>query len=202
MTELPAWRAELTDAGLRDRLDRAHPERVGLRPRDVAGIKSALDLVDEMWAPTIARARSLPADRLHARVDGEYSFVETLRHLVFVGDAWLRRMVLQVPDPFHAWGVPPNLPADAPPDTGPGLEDVVPVREERTARVRAHVERLSEDDLRVRVGGPWDPPDLALEHRARVIDCFRVAFREEWWHHRFAERDLEVASAIRPSSIP
>jgi hypothetical protein len=23
-----------------------------------------------------------------------------------------------------------------------------------------------------------------------VIDCFRVVFREEWWHHQFATRDL------------
>jgi hypothetical protein len=51
---------------------------------------------------------------------------------------------------------------------------------------------MSEDDLRVRVGGPWDPPGLSPERRARVIDCFRVVFREEWWHHRFATRDLAV----------
>ena len=51
---------------------------------------------------------------------------------------------------------------------------------------------LSEDDLRVRGGGPWDPPDLPPERRARVIDCFRVVFREEWWHHQFARRDLAV----------
>jgi hypothetical protein len=135
----------------------------------------------------------LPTDKLHVRVDGEYSFVETLRHLLFAGDAWLQRMVLKAPDPFHAWGVPPNLPRDAPPDTGPGLEEVLRVREERAALVRAHLEGLSEADLRLRVGGPWDPPDLAEAQRASVLDCFRVVFREEWWHHRFAERDLARA---------
>ena len=88
-----------------------------------------MDLVDEMWTPTLARARRLPSEKLHTRVDGEYSFVETLRHLLFAGDAWLQRMVLHVPDTFHEWGVPPNLPAHAPPDTGPALEDVVSVRE-------------------------------------------------------------------------
>ena len=191
MTE-PAWRAELSDAGLRDELDRAHPERTRLRPRDLAGISSAMDLVDEMWTPTLARARRLPEEQLHTRVDGEYSFVETLRHLLFAGDAWLQRMVLHVPDPFHAWGVAPDLPVDAPPDDGPGLEEVVRVREERAASVRAHLSLLSEDDLRVRVGGPWDPPDLPAERQARVLDCFRVVFREEWWHHQFATRDLAV----------
>jgi hypothetical protein len=151
-----------------------------------------MDLVEEMWAPTLAWARRLPPEKLHERVGGEYSFVETLRHLLFAGDAWLRRGVLCVPDPFHEWGVPPDLPSDAPPDTGPELEEVVAVRETRAVGIRAHLATLSEDGLRVRVGGPWDPPDLPTERRARVIDCFRVVFREEWWHHQFATRDLAV----------
>jgi len=188
----PLWRTEWNDAQVRGELDRLHPERVRLRPRDLAGTSAAMDLVDEIWAPALARARRLPREKLHERVDGEYSFVETLRHLLFAGDAWLQRMVLRVPDPFHEWGVPPDLPADAPPDTGPELEEVVSVRDARAARVRAHLATLSEDDLRVRVGGPWDPPDLPPERRARVIDCFRVVFREEWWHHQFATRDLTV----------
>jgi hypothetical protein len=182
----------MNDAQVRDELDRLHPERVRLRPRDLAGIRAAMDLVDETWAPTLVRAGRMPRKRLHERVDGEYSFVETLRHLLFAGDAWLGRMVLRIPDPFHEWGVPPDLPADAPPDTGPELDEVLTVRETRAERVRAHLATLSEDDLRVRVGGPWDPPNLPSERRARVIDCFRVVFREEWWHHQFATRDLAV----------
>lgn len=188
----PSWVAELNDAQIRRELDRVHPERLRLRPRDLAETRAAMDSVDEMWAPTLARARRLPRQKLHARVDGEYSFVETLRHLLFAGDAWVQRMVVRDPNPFHDWGVPPDLPADAPPDTGPELEEVVSVREARAARVRAHLASMSEADLRVRVGGPWDPPDLPPEHRARVIDCFRVVFREEWWHHQFATRDLAV----------
>ena len=191
MTE-PAWVVELHDAQLRAELDRLHPERLRLRPRDLAGIGDAMDLVDELWAPTLARARRLPEQTLHLRVDGEYSFVETLRHLLFAGDAWLQRMVLRVPDPFHEWGVPPDLPADAPPDTGPTLDEVLSVRDARAAQVRAHLATTSEDDLQVRVGGPWDPPDLSIEQRARVLDCFRVVLREEWWHHQYATRDLDV----------
>lgn len=188
----PAWRAELRDAELRRELDQLHPERVRLRPRDVSGVREAFGVVDAMWAPTLVRARQLPEERLHTRVDGEYSFVETLRHLLFASDAWLRRMVLGDPDPFHEWGVAPNLPADAPPDAGPALEEVLQVRESRAARLRDHVATIVDDDLLVRVGGPWDRPGLPDEHRARVIDCFRVVFREEWWHHRFATRDLAI----------
>ena len=144
----PGWRAELSDGQLRGELDRVHPKRVRLRPWDLAGTRQAMDVVDEMWAPTLAWARRFPREKLHQRVDGEYSFVETQRHLLFAGDAWLQRMVLRVPDPFHEWGVPPDLPADAPPDTGPALEEVMPVREAREDAVRAHLATLSEDDLR------------------------------------------------------
>jgi hypothetical protein len=127
----PTWITELTDAQVRGELDRLHPERVLLRPTDLAGVRAAMDLVDEMWAPTLARARGLPRKRLHERVEGEYSFVETLRHLLFAGDAWLQRMVLGAPDPFHEWGVPPSLAADAPPDTGPELIECRPIRRPR-----------------------------------------------------------------------
>ena len=192
----PTWRAEVHDENVRRELDQMHPERLVLRPRGVAGVMEALDAVDAMWAPTIVRARRLPEERLHARVDGEYSFVETLRHLLFATDAWLGRMVLGDPDPFHEWGVAPNLPADAPPDTGPTLGEVLQVRASRAARLRDHVSTIDDDDLLVRVGGPWDPPDLSPEHRARAIDCFRVVFREEWWHHQFATRDLEVVERV------
>ena len=191
MTE-PTWFAELSDSALREELERLHPERVHLRPRDLAGIKEAMNLVDQIWAPTLIRARRLPSEKLHERVGGEYSFVETQRHLLFAGDAWLQQMVMRVPSPFHSWGVPPDLPEDAPPDTGPELDEVVAVRHARAARVRAHLATLSEEDLRVRVGGPWDPPDHPSERRARVLDCFRLVFREEWWHHQFAVRDLSL----------
>ena len=149
-----------------------------------------MDYVDEMWAPTLVRARRLPQEKLHERVNGEYSFVETLRHLLFASDAWLQRMVLGVPNPFHQWGVPPDLPPNAPPDTGPELEEVLLVRDARAERVRAYLATISDDDLQVRVGGPWDPTDPPTENRARVLDCFRLVFREEWWHHQFATRDL------------
>src|SRR5438105_1309613 len=67
-------------------LDRRHPERAKLRPTDVEGLRAAFAVVEDMWVPTIERARQLPQAKLHERVGGEYSFVETLRHLVFATD--------------------------------------------------------------------------------------------------------------------
>src|SRR5919202_639143 len=64
-------------------LDRRSPERAKMRPTDPAGFREAWDIVEQLWDGTVARARGLDPDLLHASVDGEWSFIETLRHLVF-----------------------------------------------------------------------------------------------------------------------
>ena len=189
----PTWIDELYDRAVRDELDRRHPERLTLRPNDVTGVLAGFDAVDAMWGPTIARARALPSSILHERVNGEYSFVETLRHLLFATDAWLMRVALRVSDGYHEWGVPPDLPPDAPPDTGPDLEPVLEVRAGQHGAVRAHVARTSEDDLRREVAA--SDPTRFPQGSHRPIDCYRLVLREEWWHHRFAERDLSVVEA-------
>lgn len=171
-------------------LDRRHPERTRLRPGDVAGLIAAFDAVDELWAPTIERARRLPAAKVHERVGGEYSFVETLRHLLFATDAWLTRMVLRVPNAYHEWAVPPDLPLDAPPDSGPSLDEVLSVRAERSTRVRAYLADATDADLAIRVAPP--DPSGHPQGSHRVLDCFLVVLDEEWWHHRYATRDLAV----------
>lgn len=171
-------------------LDRRHPERTKLRPTDAEGLRAAFDVVEEMWARTVERARRLPQPKLHERVGGEYSFVETLRHLVFATDAWLVRMVLRVPNAYHEWAVPPDLAPDAPPDTGPGLDAVLEVRAERMARIRDYLRSATQADL----SGMVSAPDATghPQGNQRVLDCFRVVLREEWWHNQYATRDLAV----------
>jgi hypothetical protein len=53
---------------------------------------------------------------LHESVDGEWSFIETLRHLACGTDSWIRRAVLGDPSPWDAL----DLPWDEMPDT-PGV---------------------------------------------------------------------------------
>lgn len=174
-------------------LDRRHPERTALRPTDVPELLAAFDVVDAMWRPTIERARRLPPERLHERVGDEYSFVETLRHLLSALDGWALRMVLRVPNAHHEWGVPPDLPGDAPPDEGPGLDEVLVVRSERMGLVRDHVATMSPADLTTTVA----PPDPTGHPQGlhTPLDCLRVVLREEWWHHQYAIRDLAVLEA-------
>src|SRR5947209_19714777 len=70
-------------------LDRRFPERVRLRAVDPQGLADAWTLIEEVWRTTVGRAQTLPEALLSQRVDDDWSFVETLRHLIFATDTWL-----------------------------------------------------------------------------------------------------------------
>lgn len=183
---VPLWRAELA---------RRHPEYALLEPEDAEGARTLWPLLEEQWARTEARARALPEELLHERVDGEWSFVETVRHLLFVHDAWLRRAVLHEAEPFDPLDLPhddmPDL-EGVPRDRGarPSLEHVLALRAERLATARAFFAALTDEQLAAdtTVTGPGYPePDTYAVRR-----CLLAVLDEEWWHRRFAERDLSV----------
>jgi hypothetical protein len=52
-----------------------------MRLTDPAGFRTAWDVVERLWSGTVERAHRLDPALLHESVDGEWSFVETLRHL-------------------------------------------------------------------------------------------------------------------------
>src|SRR4051795_2671839 len=87
-------------------LDRRDPERVKMRPVGPDGFREAWDVLERLWAGTVERARGLDAELLHESVDGEWTFIETLRHLAFATDAWVRRAILGEESPRH----PPDPP--------------------------------------------------------------------------------------------
>ncbi|MGI8433917.1 MAG: DinB family protein, partial [Nocardioidaceae bacterium] len=75
-------------------LDRQHPTRV--LARDAASpddYRAAWDAIETLWGATLDRAGLLPEAKLHEQVNGEWSLVETQRHLLFAGDAWLGNAV-------------------------------------------------------------------------------------------------------------
>jgi hypothetical protein len=182
------WFEEMKNPQLRNELDEQHPERTKLRPTTVDGTREAFDLIEAMWAPTIERARSLPADKVHERVNDEYSFVETHRHMLFAIDAWITRVVFQVPG-YHEWAVPPDHLPDEDADTRPQLDAVLDVREQRWQRIRDYLSTATSADLMSVAKAPdegWVPGSH------RVLDCFLLILREEWWHHQYAARDLAI----------
>jgi hypothetical protein len=90
---------------VRAELDRLYPDRVKLRASDVAGLREAWSMVERLWAATTDRALRLPEAVQRERVGGEWSIVETLRHLVFATECWLFRAIRLEPS------VPPMGPA-------------------------------------------------------------------------------------------
>ena len=191
-------------------LDRRHPERVQLRAMRTADDYRAMwDTTERLWSDTIARTWRLPEPALHLRVDDEWSFVETLRHLVFATDAWVGRTILDEPMPYHPMGLTHTgyPPADAAalgidPDARPSLAEVMEVRDNRMALVRAIVEGLTDAGLE-RVCTLPPAPGYPDETRT-VGRCLRVVMTEECEHRRYAVRDLAVleadldAAAARP----
>ncbi|MEV4889743.1 DinB family protein, partial [Nonomuraea sp. NPDC055795] len=136
-------------------LDRRHPTRV--LARDAASpddYRAAWEAMETLWAATLDRARLLPEAKLHERVNGEWSFVETQRHLLMAGDAWLGNAVLEEEAPYHLLGFPHGgMPPEATaklgltPDATPTLDEVLAPRLARMATMRRVVDGLSEAEL-------------------------------------------------------
>jgi hypothetical protein len=187
--------APLVDA----ELDRRDPDRPRMRPTDPAGFREAWDVVERLWDGTVARARGLDPALHHESVDGEWSFIETLRHLAFATDAWVRRAILGDPAPWH----PLDLPWDGMPDTPgvprdrearPSLDEVLALRRDRVSTVRSFVDGLTDESLAADtepVEGPGWPPARSFP----VRECLLVVLNEEYHHRLFAERDLDALEA-------
>ena len=176
-----------------DELDRRHPERTKLRPTDANGCREAWHVVESFWSPTMARVADLSEADRHRSVDGEWSFAETLRHLVFVTDGWLGRAVLDE-HVYHPLGLPPSF-VDGE-SLGivtrpkPSYAEVVAAREGRLSKVRNFVSTLTDKDLdQIPAGAEddWPPPG-----ERTVLACLLVILDEEWAHHQFAVRDLNA----------
>ncbi|HET9944006.1 MAG TPA: DinB family protein [Actinomycetes bacterium] len=183
-------------------LDRRQPDRVKMRPTDPDGFREAWTVLERLWAGTVERARRLPEDQLHERVDREWSFVQTLRHLSFATDAWVRRALLGEPDPWHPLDLPHDDMADSPPvprdyDARPSLDEVLALRADRMATVRAVVDGLTDQRLDA-MTEPVTEPGYPAPESYPVRRVLRTILNEEWLHRQFAERDLAVLESRTP----
>jgi len=185
-----------------DELDRRYPERAAMRPTDAVGFRAAWDVVERLWGGTVERARRLDPALLHESVDGEWSFVETLRHLAFATDAWVGRAILGDPAPWHPldlpWDEMPDMPG-VPRDRAvrPSLETVLELRRDRMSTVRRVVDDLTEESLD-RHTEPVEGPGWPRPRSFPVRECLLVVLSEEWEHRLYAERDLDALEARSP----
>jgi hypothetical protein len=152
-------------------------------------------MIEISWSETNAQARKRPEPLLHEQVGGEWSFVQTHRHLVLATDCWLRRMVKGIAQPYHPWGLggswltaPRRWGID--PDANPSLDEVLDLRRSRMDEVRELIAGTKAKDLE-RNCVPPDTPGHPTKDRT-VLQCLHVILKEEWQHHRYAVRDLQV----------
>jgi DinB family protein len=188
-----------------DELDRQHPaRRLAREATSPDDYRAVWDAIEKLWAATLDRARLLPEAMLYERVEGEWSLVETQRHLLFGSDAWLGNAVLEEQAPYHPLGFPyGGMPADAAAQLGltldatPTLDEVLAPRLLRMAAMRRVVEGLTEAELDRTCGRK--PADPYPDQEYVVRRCLKVVLKEEVEHHRYAVRDLAVLESAEPS---
>jgi uncharacterized damage-inducible protein DinB len=177
-------------------LNRRYPDRAKMRPADADGFREAWDILERLWPRTVERARQLAPELLHERVEGEWSFIETLRHLVFATDAWVRRAILGDPAPWDPWDLPhdempdrPSVPRDR--AARPSLDEVLVLRADRMATVRQVLAGLTDEQLAGRTE-PVTEPGYPEPESFAVRRCLLAILNEEWEHRLYAERDFDV----------
>jgi DinB superfamily/Pentapeptide repeats (8 copies) len=177
-------------------LNRRYPDRVKMRPSDPDGFREAWDIIERLWLQTVERSRRMAPELLHERVDEEWSFIETLRHLVFATDAWVKRAILGEPSPWDPLDLPhddmpdePSVPRDR--HARPSLNEVLALRADRMATVRQVLADLTDEEL----AGMTEPvlePGYPESKGFAVRRCLQAILNEEWEHRLYAERDFDV----------
>jgi hypothetical protein len=178
-------------------LDRRHPVRLLIRSADPTDLRRAHDQLQADWWRTVERLGEMPDGSEHQHVAGEWSAVQTLRHLVFVHDSWFRRCCLGSARQFTAIGLAsPFVPDQA--EQGlvqaadPSLEEVLAVRNEQAIELKQWLATVSADglsaDAPVPAGTGWPP----YAKGKSVLQCLQVVLNEEREHHGFCVRDLDL----------
>ena len=168
-----------------------YPLRAMLRPTDPEGMRAAWAALVDTWAKTIARAQALPEDKLHQSVNNEWSFVQTLRHLVFAMDKWFTLPILG--GALHPMGLPNSGSVDFPwpgldYDLRPSVSEALAARADNGTRFREYLESVSTAD--------FTRPIEVLENGTNSLqECLYTVFEEEFWHNRYALRDLAQLEA-------
>ncbi len=195
VTNLVVNGVEVTDYVAAE-LDLRHPVRVLIRSDQPEELRQAQAILRADWAETVTRVRGMPPGSEHERVDGEWSVVETLRHLVFVHDSWFRRCILGRTTPF----TPMGLASDFVPDqeeqgldrsTAPSLSEVLAVRHEQSAELEGWLTTVRQQTLNQPAPVPDGPGWPPYARGRSVVECLRTVLDEEWAHHGFSVRDLD-----------
>jgi hypothetical protein len=165
-------------------LDRRFPGRSERRAESPAGLREAWTNVDLAWHAAIKRAAALPASSIDVRIDDEWSFAETLRHLVHAIDVWLGKGVLGLDEAdFHPLGLGHGSSVSE----ARAYDDVLAARADRAAMVGDFLATVTDEVLDEERRNPHNPAGVET-----VRSCLHVILVESWEHLRFALRDLDA----------
>ena len=173
-------------------LDRRHPVRLLVRSDQPDDLQEAWRQLQDDWAMTTDRVRSMPENSEHQRVDSEWSMVETLRHLVFVHDSWFRRCVLGLTEPFTAIGLGPPFVMDQEengldPSARPSLDEVLTIRARQASEIETWLAGVTPDQLAHTAPVPDDDRWPPYAKGRTVRQCLGTVLNEELAHHGFCE---------------
>jgi len=168
-----------------------YPLRAMLRPATPVDMRATWAAIEDEWSKTVVSARALPEESLHERVNDEFSFVQTLRHLVFAIDKWFTAPILG--EPFHPIGLPNTGSLDFPwpgleYDRTPSVSDALDVRADRAERLRDFLTSVATSDF-------TRPIEVLENGTCPLQECLYTVFEEEFWHNRYARRDLAQLGA-------
>jgi DinB superfamily len=177
-------------------LDRLHPERLRLRPTTPETMRDAVDVMEELWHAMVRRASALPEQAVYRSVNDEWSLAQTLRHTIFVIDAWFGHAAALRPNPFHPIGVPASFTTNAAEfgideSAAPTLDEILAVRAQRVADLRAYLAEVTQEELD-RVRGPNTAIGVPPPAERTAVQCLQVLFNDQWAHVQFANRDLAI----------
>ena len=162
-------------------------------PENPEQIRASWSLLEVEWTKTVARAHALGEAKLHESVNGEFAFVETVRHLVFAMDKWFTVPVLD--DTFHPTGLPNKGSVDFPfpgldYDLKPSAAEALAVHADRCTRYRDFVATVTAADL-------TRPTDILENGEHPLLPCLHTVIEETFWHNRYAVRDLALLEAAK-----
>ena len=167
--------------------DEWYPVRAMIRASDPDGLRTAWPALEEAWTSTIARAQALGEEKAQESVNEEFSFVQTVRHLVMAMDKWFTAPILG--EGFHPIGLPNSGSVDFPwpdlvYDLQPSVSEALAVRADCATRFRDYLTTVGTTDL-------TRPVDVLENGTNPIQECLYTVFEEEFWHDRYARRDLE-----------
>ncbi|HEY2794909.1 MAG TPA: DinB family protein [Micromonosporaceae bacterium] len=173
-------------------LNRRFPGRAQRYAAGADELRAAWTALQTAWAAAVERAAAMPPGTVDVSVDGEWTFAQTLRHLVLATDTWLGLSILEIEQPYHPLGM-----ADAGfgeehdmsvfTTEEPSYADVLAARANRVAMVGDFLATVTPDVLAEPRKNPHQP-----DAHETVVSSLHVILEEEWEHLRFATRDLDA----------